>query len=52
MAAPPLPPGEHYFFTKVIGNTTKHVCLALACWETNAYIKGWALIGSTFRSHV
>jgi hypothetical protein len=52
MAAPGLPPDEHYFFTRVIGNTTKHVCPALACRETNAYIKGWALTGNSLRSHM
>jgi hypothetical protein len=40
MAAPPLPINEHDFFSRVIGNTTKHVCPALACRETKAYIKG------------
>jgi hypothetical protein len=52
MAAPSSPPDEHYIFTRVIGNTTKHVCPSLACGETNAYIKGWASTGSTLRSHV
>jgi hypothetical protein len=40
MAAPPPPPDEHYIFTKVIDNTSKHVCLGLACREMNVYIKG------------
>ncbi len=52
MMAPPSPPDEHYIFTKVISNTSKHVCSALACREMNAYIKGWASIGNTLRSHV
>jgi hypothetical protein len=52
MAAPPPPPDEHYIFTRVIGNTTKHVCSTLACWEMIAYIKGWASTDNTLRSHV
>jgi hypothetical protein len=31
MAALSPPLDERYFFSKVIGNTTKHVCSALAC---------------------
>jgi hypothetical protein len=52
MAAPPPPPDEHYIFTRVIGNTSKHVYPALACQETNAYIKDWALSNNTLRNHV
>ncbi len=52
MAVPPPPPDEHYFFSRVIGNTIKHVCPALACRETNAYMKGWVSTGSSLRSHV
>jgi hypothetical protein len=52
MAAAPLPPDEHYIFTRVINNTTKHVCPALVCRKTNVYIKGWASTGSTLRNHV
>jgi uncharacterized protein involved in tolerance to divalent cations len=52
MVAPPPPSDEHYFFTRFIGNTTKHLCPTFACRETNTYIKGWALTGSTLRSHV
>jgi hypothetical protein len=48
VALPSSPPNEHYIFTRVIGDTTKHVCPVL----TNMYIKGWALTGSTLRSHV
>jgi hypothetical protein len=52
MATLPPPLDEHYIFSRVIGNTTKHVYLTLACRETNAYIKGWASTGNTLRSHV
>jgi hypothetical protein len=52
MAAPPPPLDKHYFFTRVIGNTTKHVCPTLACQETNAYIKEWVSTDSSLRSHV
>jgi hypothetical protein len=40
MAASLPPPDEHYIFIRVISNTTKHVCLMLACRKTNMYIKG------------
>jgi hypothetical protein len=52
MAAPPPPLDEHYIFTRVIDNTTKHICPTLVCRETNAYIKGWASTDNTVRSHV
>jgi hypothetical protein len=52
MVAPPPPPNEHYIFTRVIDNTTKHICPALVCRKMNTYIKGWAWTGNTFRSHV
>ncbi|CAK9872756.1 unnamed protein product [Sphagnum jensenii] len=52
MVAPSPPPDKHYIFTRVIGNTTKHVCSTLVCRETIAYIKGWASTDSTLRNHV
>jgi hypothetical protein len=52
MVAPSSPLDEHYIFTRVTGNISKHICPMLACWETNVYIKGWASTDSTLRNHM